>query len=131
MTMTSDDQRREVAQALRGLNVSDIEVDGLILDGPKYVGLLLMRILDEANDYRPGLHYFPSHFSARAVVDLFADLIDRPTCEAIEHGRPDESNVCKSCSRCSYGWFECIHDKPYSYCPNCGAVVVEKEEDDD
>lgn len=55
-----------------------------------------------------------------------ADLIDRPTCtcEAIEHGRPDESHVCKSCSKCSYGWFEDIHDKPYSYCPNCGARVV-------
>lgn len=65
------------------------------------------------------------------IVELVADLIDRPTCEAIEHGRPDESHVCKSCSRCSYGWFECIHDKPYSYCPNCGAVVTDKEEDDD
>lgn len=55
-----------------------------------------------------------------------ADLIDRPTCtcEAIEHGRPDESHVCKSCSKCSYGWFEDIHDKPYSFCPNCGARVV-------
>lgn len=62
------------------------------------------------------------------IVERIADLIDRPTCETIEHGRPDESNVCKSCSRCSYGWFECTHDKPYSYCPNCGAVVTEKEE---
>lgn len=33
-------------------------------------------------------------------------------------------HVCKSCSRCSYGWFEDIYDKPYSYCPNCGAEVV-------
>ena len=83
---TSDDRRREVAQALRGLNVSDIEADGLILDGPTYFGLLLMRILDEANDYRPGLHYFPSHFSARAVVDLFADLIDPRTPSGARHG---------------------------------------------
>lgn len=50
--------------------------------------------------------------------------IDRPTCKTIEHGRPDEYHVCKSCSRCSYGWFEDIYDKPYSYCPNCGAEVV-------
>ena len=50
--------------------------------------------------------------------------IDRPTCKTIEHGRPDECHVCKSCSRCSYGWFEDIYDKPYSYCPNCGAEVV-------
>ena len=59
-------------------------------------------------------------------VLIVADLIDRPTCETIEHGRPDESHVCKSCSRCSYGWFEDIHDKPYSYCPNCGAEVLDR-----
>ena len=59
-------------------------------------------------------------------VLIVADLIDRPTCETIEHGRPDESHVCKSCSRCSYGWFEDIHDKPYSYCPNCGAGVLDR-----
>ena len=50
--------------------------------------------------------------------------IDRPTCETIEHGRPDEYHVCKSCSRCSYGWCEDIYDKPYTYCPNCGAKVI-------
>lgn len=65
------------------------------------------------------------------ILARLADLIDRPTCETIEHGRPDESHVCKSCSRCSYGWFEDVHDKPYSYCPNCGAMITEKEEDDD
>lgn len=54
----------------------------------------------------------------------FAKAADCPTCETIEHGRPDEFHVCKSCSRCSYGWFEDIYDKPYSYCPNCGAKVV-------
>lgn len=59
-----------------------------------------------------------------AIGGTVADLIDRPTCETIEHGGPDESHVCKSCSRCSYGWFEDIHDKPYSYCPNCGAEVI-------
>lgn len=50
--------------------------------------------------------------------------IDRPTCKTVEHGQPDEYYVCKSCSRCSYGWFEDIHDKPYSYCPNCGAEIT-------
>ncbi len=50
--------------------------------------------------------------------------IDRPTCKTVEHGQPDEYHVCKSCSRCSYGWFEDIHDKPYSYCPNCGTEIT-------
>lgn len=66
-----------------------------------------------------------SHEVEDEAYAALADFIDRPTCETIEHGRPDESHVCKSCSRCSYGWFEDIHDKPYSYCPNCGAEVVE------
>jgi hypothetical protein len=73
--MTSD-ERREVAKRMRALDVSDIEVDGCIIDSPKYVGLLLMRMLDAACDYRDGLHYFPGFFSAQAVVELFADLID-------------------------------------------------------
>ena len=57
-----------------------------------------------------------------------ADLIDRPTCKTIEHEGPDEFHVCKSCSVCSYGWFEDVYDKPYSYCPNCGAMVVTDDE---
>lgn len=64
------------------------------------------------------------HDIEKETYAALADLIDRPTCETIEHGRPDVSHVCKSCSRCSYGWFEDIYDKPYSYCPNCGARVV-------
>lgn len=74
--MITDEERRDVAQELRALDVSDIEVDGRIIDSPKYVVLLLMRMLDAACDYRDGLHYFPGFFSARAVVELFADLID-------------------------------------------------------
>lgn len=68
---------------------------------------------------------FGDRFRMNKEFTLFlADLIDRPTCETIEHGRPYESHVCTSCSRCSYGWFEDMYDKPYSYCPNCGAEVV-------
>ena len=128
MTSTSDEKRREVAQALRVLNVSDIEADGLILDDPKYVGLLLMRILDEVNDYRPGLHYFPSHFSARAVADLFADLIDRPTCKYGFMG--NERFCCSECGNTVRLDFDVPvtgeTPMPFKYCPNCGAVVTEK-----
>ena len=46
--MITDEERREVAQKLRALDMSDIEVDGCIIDSPKYVGLLLMRMLDAA-----------------------------------------------------------------------------------
>lgn len=81
--MITDEKKREVAQKLRALDMSDIEVDWCIIDSPKYVGLLLMRMLDAACDYRDGLHYFPGFFSAQAVVELFADLIDRPTCNDV------------------------------------------------
>ena len=126
----NDKQRREVAKRLRELDVSDIEVDGCIIDSPKYVGLLLMRMLDAACDYRDGLHYFPGFFSARAVVELFADLID-PTCHLV--GTTSEDGLYGptifshelSCGHaCDTAWAE-----PPAYCCECGCRVVEMEED--
>lgn len=129
--MISDDRRHEVAQKLRALDMSDIDVDGCIIDSPKYVGLLLMRMLDVACDYRDGLHYFPGHFSAQAVVELFADLIDRPTCRNVS-GYQDTFK----CSECGYktGLIAEVcneHGESFhmplmpSRCPNCEAEVVE------
>lgn len=124
--MITDEKRREVAQKLRALDMSDIEVDGCIIDSPKYVGLLLMRMLDAACDYRDGLHHFPGFFSAQAVVELFADLIERPACEmaecSIDHGSRSWG---MRCSRCGT---EFEHEKPaygWRYCPNCGAVITD------
>lgn len=126
----SDEERREVAKRLRELDVSDIEVDGCIIDSPKYVGLLLMRMLDAACDYRDGLHHFPGFFSARAVVELFTDLID-PTCHLVgttcEEGLygPTIFHHELSCGHtCDTSWQE-----PPNFCTECGARVVKKEED--
>ena len=117
--MISDMERREVARELRALDVTDIEENGRIIDSPKYVGLLLMRMLDAVCDYRPGLHYFPSHFSAQAVVELFADLIDRPTCRYAydPSGSRVAAFVCSACGQ--------RRSEPPRYCPNCGAEVVD------
>lgn len=123
--MVTDNQRREVAQELRALDVSDIEVDGRIIDSPKYVGLLLMRMLDAACDYRDGLHYFPGFFSARAVVELFADLID-PTCHLVgttsEEGLygPTVFRYELSCGHTCHT--DC--PEPPAYCYECGCRVV-------
>ena len=106
--MTSD-ERREAAERLRWLASKQGTYKG-VLGSDVLVPLRLLSV-----DY-PG-------FMPRESVARLADLID-PTCEAIEHGRPDKSHVCKSCSKCSYGWFEDINDKPYSFCPNCGSRVV-------
>lgn len=106
--MTSDERRR-VAEGLRGL--CDYHI----------------RYAEQFYEELRGIVMPNLVVSFEVVANSLADLID-PTCEAIEHGRPDESHVCKSCSRCSYGWFEDTHDKPYGYCPNCGARVVTDDE---
>ena len=128
--MIGDETRREVAAELRALDVSDIEVDGRIIDSPKYVGLLLMRMLEVVCDYRDGLHYFPAFFSARTVVELFADLIDRPTCRNVS-GCQDVFE-CSEC-RCRVELIAEVcneYGEPFSvplmpsFCPNCGAKVT-------
>lgn len=96
----SDEERREVARELRELDVSDLGDDGNIVDTPEESGVLFSRILEVANDYRPGLHYAMSHFRARDAVELFADLIDRPTCTVVSvvfRGDRDEYEVELSC----------------------------------
>ena len=128
--MITDEERREVAQKLRALDMSDIEVDGCIIDSPKYVGLLLMRMLDAACDYRDGLHHFPGFFSAQAVVELFADLIDSQTCTIVCEcdaysswgERIDGMRLYElSCGHQSVGF-----EKP-RYCPECGMEVVKRD----
>lgn len=126
--MATSDERREVAQELRALDMSDIEVDGCIIDSPKYVGLLLMRMLDVACDYRGGLHYFPGFFSAQAVVELFADLID-PTChldltDVETYGNAKVRTY--ECSECGRSCEEIYGE--YERCPHCGARVVSGDE---
>ena len=123
--MISDEERREAARELRELDVSDIGDDGNIVDTPEESGALFSRILEVANDYRPGLHYAMSHFRARDAVELFAELIDRPTCRNKEDSY-DRTFLCSACGyeAYTYGDSNCNpHD--FSYCPECGAEVVE------
>lgn len=126
--MMTDEERREVAKGLRDGNLAEgIGDDGVVLT-PEEAGFLLLRVLDVINDYRDGLHYLPSHFSAEAAVGLLADLIDHPTCRNVHDGREFE------CSNCGMHWHmldradgleEWAHVRKPGYCPNCGARVVE------
>ena len=68
------------------------------------------------------------------IVETLADLIDRPTCRVVKHETYYGSFGCEEAGEL---WTlscgdECINDSdfPPSYCPVCGAVVVEKEETD-
>ena len=53
------------------------------------------------------------------------------TCTVKPHGYliingEDSDMRCWSCSECAYGWHISDYDKQFSYCPNCGAEVVEQ-----
>lgn len=51
------------------------------------------------------------------------------TCYLVEHGvlATIPSFRCWSCSKCGFGWHHSVHDKQFSYCPNCGAKVMQDE----
>lgn len=48
------------------------------------------------------------------------------TCKRRNHDTDNYYMRCCSCSRCNAGWFEDTYDKPFSYCPHCGAKVVDE-----
>lgn len=56
-----------------------------------------------------------------------AEIKER-TCHLEQHGSLANwpEMVCWSCSECHFGWHHDINDKQFSYCPNCGAKVVEE-----
>lgn len=125
MMMITDKERREVAARLRGLDVSDLGDERGIIDTPEEAGALFARMLEAANDYRPGLHYAMSHYVAEDAVELFADLIDRPACRKGEHDQ-----YFWRCTRCgAFVYWDAVTDLcgviPERYCPSCGAEVVE------
>lgn len=130
--MITDEKRREVAEDLRELDVSDLGGEGNVIDTLLESGALLELMLNAANDCRPGLHYAMSHYRARDAVELFADLIDRETC----HNVSGYKDVFK-CSECrckveivgengnEYG--EVFNTPPIpSFCPGCGRKAVDE-----
>lgn len=67
--MISDEERREVAKRMRECDVSGFRESAIV----PFLECL-------------GIGYA----DWRGVLDSLADLIDRPTCEAVECGRPDD-----------------------------------------
>lgn len=117
--MISDEKRREVVRELRGLDVFTDPIDGAELyDSGEVENALGF----EYEDY--GWYY-------ASGVDALADLIDLPTCQM----KSVQTSSYRVCSRC--GAFirndavtNCTEVIPVRFCPNCDAMVVEKEEDD-
>ena len=105
--MTSDEQRREVAEKMRGYDVSEFKESAIV----PFLDCL-------------GVGYL----NWREVLDSLADLIDRPTCKIIlerelrtAFGKPITgiNGYILSCGHQAVGF-----EKP-RYCPECGMEVDE------
>lgn len=124
--MVSNERRRYDAQKLREEGFAEcLGDDHGIIDSPEDAGELMLRVLDVICDYRDGMHYYPNFFEGKAVTELLAELIDRPTCRNVadpyDGGRFE-------CSNCGEVWeVTCGNpaDNNLNYCPRCGAEVVE------
>ena len=120
--MTSDSERREVAQGLRELRRTTYyreEIVENICDA--------ISIADPVNTFR----------EPEDVYELLADLVDRPTC----HDVADFDRESFKCSRCGFRVLS-IDGAPdaaklvgtkggvidFGYCPNCGAEVKDDAE---
>ena len=69
---------------------------------------------------------FGDRFRMNKEFTLFlADLIDRPTTTVTVDSGDDDSDLCIKCNSCCRGWHISKYDKSFSYCPECGAEVVE------
>lgn len=105
--MASDEQRREVAEKMRGYDVSEFKESAIV----PFLDCL-------------GVGYL----NWREVLDSLADLIDRPACRIIlarelrtAYGKPITgiNGYILSCGHQAVGF-----EKP-RYCPECGMEVGE------
>lgn len=128
--MITDDERREVAQKLRGLpidmysTIDEWEKDGLFINNSVSDEGDYSQIHDAVFGCFPAEYMHPGDYEE--LHERLADLIDRPTCEmtecSIDHGSRSWG---MRCSRCGT---EFEHEKPvygWRYCPNCGAVITD------
>lgn len=125
--MASAEMRREVAKRLREADVSDRSAE-TFEEFNEQNSTFVMRVAEcVCVADRVRLHYAPSEFYLRDLMDVLADLIDPPTCtmEHDEHNSGDElyptdAWVCNSCGWIHYAGKPC-------HCENCGRMVVDAE----
>ena len=122
--MISDEERREVAARLRGLDVKITSRDTL----ERAVDKLMKAVCGD-------IPFSPIRYSVRnlcGLANMLADLIDRPTCcnvydeiyDEYEGGRCENGFKCSKCG-------EIVEDcegyrvtGTFNYCPKCGREVV-------
>ena len=129
--MTSDEERREVAEMLRELPsdtyaaLKKWEDDGLFIDASIIDEADYSQIHDAVLGCFPAEYMHPGDYEE--LHERLADLIDRPTCRILYvPGSAD-----RSCSACgvtfSTGTYQGgdHEEHEFMFCPNCGAEVVE------
>lgn len=123
--MITDDERREVAQKLRGLpidmysTIDEWEKDGLFINNSVSDEGDYSQIHDAVFGYFPAEYMHPGDY--KELHERLADLIDRPT--TTRHGKfktkyGRETPCCEVCG-CSIG------DMRWNHCPKCGAAIVD------
>ena len=136
--MITDEERREVAQKLRGLpidmysTIDEWEKDGLFINSSVSDEGDYSQIHDAVFGYFPAEYMHPGDYEE--LHERLADLIDRPTARNIA----DFDRESFKCSRCGYRVLS-IDGAPdaaklvapeggvidFGYCPNCDAEVVD------
>lgn len=139
--MITDNERREVAQKLRGLpinmysTIDEWEKDGLFINNSVSDEGDYSQIHDAVFGYFPAEYMHPGDYEE--LHERLADLIDRPTCNDVA----DFDHESFKCSRCGYRVLS-IDGAPdsaklvapeggvidFGYCPNCGAEVIVDED---
>lgn len=123
--MITDDERREVAQKLRGLpidmysTIDEWEKDGLFINSSVCDEGDYSQIHDAVFGYFPAEYMHPGDYEE--LHDRLADLIDRPT--TTRHGKFKIKYGMETpcCEVCGYS----IGDMRWNYCPKCGAVITD------
>ena len=128
--MITDDERREVAQKLRGLpidkysTIDEWEKDGLFISNDVIDEADYSQIHDAVFGCFPAEHMHPGDYEE--LHERLADLIDRPTCAIVESYMGGNLEYVEetpyhvlSCGHVAYG-----EDDPM-FCPVCGAAVTD------
>lgn len=96
-------------------------------DGCSYAGdiSLYVEISGKVNHWTHEIEYDEKDIdlAKKKAIEAWNRRAER-TCKRRNHDTDNYYMRCCSCSRCNAGWFEDIYDKPFSYCPHCGAKVV-------
>lgn len=98
--MITDDVRREVAEKMRGYDVSEFKESAIV----PFLDCL-------------GVGYL----NWREVLDSLADLIDRPTTTRRGKFKTKYGRETPCCEVCGYS----IGDMRWNHCPKCGAAIVD------